>query len=404
MMNKGEIMNFDEYFLMDEQAVSDYIKYKTTLFETDELFVTEIGDGNLNYVFRVSDGDRSVIVKHSGHTARISDEFVLSTDRTIREGHLIQAHSHYVPDLVPQIILIDPIMKCVIMEDLKDYTILRTALQDGQTFPFLGQELGRYLAETLIRTSDFVMPAKEKKALQKEMINPELCEITEDLVYTEPFYNNFNRNELSEDLARVVDRIVYQDPALKSAVAQAKLKFLNKAESLIHGDLHSGSIFINSSGLKVIDPEFGFFGPAGYDLGNIIAHLFFAHTYASSSGRVDQALWIEQTLEEVLQTFRSQALTILQQETIDVALRDSSIFAGFINEIEKDAYIVAGLEIIRRIVGIAKVTDITSLQDDRITAETQLLLFATFLIKHPEQVRAFSSLFTLFDSSKESVA
>ncbi|WP_165983101.1 S-methyl-5-thioribose kinase [Macrococcus brunensis] len=397
-------MNFDEYFLMDEQAVSDYIKYKTTLFETDELFVTEIGDGNLNYVFRVSDGDRSVIVKHSGHTARISDEFVLSTDRTIREGHLIQAHSHYVPDLVPQIILIDPIMKCVIMEDLKDYTILRTALQDGQTFPFLGQELGRYLAETLIRTSDFVMPAKEKKALQKEMINPELCEITEDLVYTEPFYNNFNRNELSEDLARVVDRIVYQDPALKSAVAQAKLKFLNKAESLIHGDLHSGSIFINSSGLKVIDPEFGFFGPAGYDLGNIIAHLFFAHTYASSSGRVDQALWIEQTLEEVLQTFRSQALTILQQETIDVALRDSSIFAGFINEIEKDAYIVAGLEIIRRIVGIAKVTDITSLQDDRITAETQLLLFATFLIKHPEQVRAFSSLFTLFDSSKESVA
>lgn len=397
-------MNFDEYFLMDEQAVSAYIKDKTTLFETDELTVTEIGDGNLNYVFRVSDGERSVIVKHSGHTARISDEFVLSTDRTIREGHLIEAHSRYVPDLVPDIILIDPVMKCVIMEDLKDYTILRTALQDGQIFPFLGEELGRYLAETLIRTSDFVMPAKEKKALQKEMINPELCEITEDLVYTEPFYNNFNRNELSEDLAAVVERIVYQDSALKAAVAQAKLKFLNKAESLIHGDLHSGSVFINKSGLKVIDPEFGFFGPAGYDLGNIIAHLFFAHTHASSSGRVEQALWLEQTLDEVLRTFRSQALSILQQETIDVALRDASIFAGFINEIEKDAYIVAGLEIIRRIVGIAKVSDITSLEGDRTRAETQLLRFAVFLIKHPEQVRAYSSLFTLLDSSKESVA
>lgn len=56
------------------------------------------------------------------------------------------------------------------------------------------------MAETLINTSDFVLDAKKKKALQKDTINPELCEISEDFVFTEPFYDNFSRNEVSNDL------------------------------------------------------------------------------------------------------------------------------------------------------------------------------------------------------------
>lgn len=49
---------------------------------------------------------------------------------------------------------------------------------------------------------------------------------------------------------------------------------MNNAQALIHGDLHSGSIFINEKGIKVIDPEFAFYGPMGYDIGNVIGNLF----------------------------------------------------------------------------------------------------------------------------------
>ncbi|GGB11596.1 S-methyl-5-thioribose kinase [Macrococcus hajekii] len=397
-------MDFSTYFLMDEVAVAQYAREKIDKFNGNQLSVTEIGDGNLNYVFRVSDGEQSVIIKHSGVTARISDEFVLSTDRTIREGRLIEAHSRYVPDQLPEIISIDLVMKCVVMEDLKDYAILRTALQQGDICPHLGKSLGHYLSETLIRTSDFVLPAKEKKSLQKEMINPELCEITEDLVYTEPFYNNFSRNEISSELELFVEKYIYGDASLKAAVAQAKLKFLNKAESLIHGDLHSGSIFIKKDGLKVIDPEFGFFGPAGYDVGNVIAHLFFAYANAQASGREEQAIWLKSVVDEILATFREEALTILTENTYDIALRDTALFAAFITEIERDAYIVAGLELIRRIVGLAKVSDITQLHAERVNTEKKLLTFAKFLIQHPDKVRIYSSLFKIYEAGEEQVA
>lgn len=398
-------MAFEQYFLMDEAAVKDYIRKKTNIFSHDDLSVTEIGDGNLNYVFHITDGEQSVIVKHSGHIARISDEFKLSTDRTVREGAVLSIHGGFVPDLVPEIYLVDDVMKCVVMEDLSDYKILRHGLLDGHIYPYFGKHIGRYLAETLIRTSDFILPAKEKKELQKALINPELCEISEDLVYTEPFYNPLNRNEVSDALLPFVEQMLYKDDGIKRAVAAAKLKFLNKAECLIHGDLHSGSIFVNDNETKVIDPEFGFFGPAGYDLGNVLAHLFFAYAYAETKGRTEQQDWIFATVQEVLSEFKSRAHHLLLTETCDIALNQPATIASYIQEIERDAYVVMGLELIRRIVGLAKVADITEMDEAvRLQKEIQLIKFAKFLIQNPESVTIYPSLFSLYFDCQEKVA
>ncbi|RXK17270.1 S-methyl-5-thioribose kinase [Macrococcus sp. DPC7161] len=390
---------FEQYFLMDVEDVKQYVITKTQFFDHEDLTVSEIGDGNLNYVFRIEDHTgKSIILKHSGTVARISDEFQLSADRVIREGKLLQIHGTYVPQLVPEVYLIDEVMKCVIMEDLKDYQVLRTALQEGVIVNDLGKHLGTYLAETLIRTSDFVLKPKDKKALQKEMINPELCEISEDLVYTEPFYDHFNRNEISERLLPYVERIIYSDETLKDAVAKAKLKFLNQAQSLIHGDLHSGSVFVNRDALKVIDPEFGFFGPAGYDVGNVLAHLFFAYAHAKVHGNITQAEHIQSQIDAVIETFKQQAFTILENHTHDVALHHRSLFSSYIREILQDSYVICGLELIRRIVGLAKVSDITSLDEvSRLQVEVKLLLFAKQLIKHPEDAFVYPSIISIYE-------
>ena len=60
---------FDKYFLMECDDVVEYVKEKYDFFDKNaELSVNEIGDGNLNYVFRVQDEKtgKSVILKHSG--------------------------------------------------------------------------------------------------------------------------------------------------------------------------------------------------------------------------------------------------------------------------------------------------------------------------------------------------
>ena len=106
----------------------------------------------------------------------------------------------------------------------------------------------------------------------KSFINPELCEITEDLVLTEPYNDCNHRNNVFPPIADFVRRELYEDDALKLAVAKLKFEFMNNAQSLIHGDLHTGSIFVKQDSTRVFDPEFAFYGPMGYDIGNVVAN------------------------------------------------------------------------------------------------------------------------------------
>ena len=87
-------------------------------------------------------------------------------------------------------------------------------------------------------------------------------------------YNH--RNNVFPPNQGFVQKELYEDNALKLEAAKLKFEFMNNAQSLIHGDLHTGSIFINQEHTFVFDPEFAFYGPMGYDVGNIIANMFFA--------------------------------------------------------------------------------------------------------------------------------
>ncbi len=95
---------FDQYFLMKLSDVAQYAREKMILFDPDaQLDVTEIGDGNVNYIFRVWDAQsgKSVIIKQAGPTARISDAFVLSTDRARIEANMLILEHELAPGLVP---------------------------------------------------------------------------------------------------------------------------------------------------------------------------------------------------------------------------------------------------------------------------------------------------------------
>ena len=246
---------------MEAKDVIAYVKEKLSKFEHAKgLKCKEIGDGNLNYVFRVWDEKEniSVIVKQAGDTARISDEFKLSTNRIRIESDVLQLEDELAPGLVPKVYLFDSVMNCCVMEDLSDHTILRTALINHQIFPQLADDLTTFMVNTLLLTSDVVMNHKEKKELVKNYINPELCEITEDLVYSEPFTNHNKRNELFPLNEGWIREHIYSDKELRMEVAKRKFSFMTNAQALLHGDLHTGSVFVRDDSTKVIDPEFAF--------------------------------------------------------------------------------------------------------------------------------------------------
>ncbi|MCY6369933.1 S-methyl-5-thioribose kinase [Clostridium ganghwense] len=373
---------FDKYFLMDENDVIEYVKEKLDFFEdTTNLECKEIGDGNLNYVFRIVDknSNKSVILKHSGEDTRAKSGRKLNLDRNKIECKVMQLQSKYCSELVPEIYMYDEVMSCYAMEDLSNYTIMRTALVKNKTFDHFADNITTFMVNTLLPTTDVMLNHKEKKQLVKEHINPILCEISEQLVFTEPFTNFSNENIVLDSMKDFVEQTLYNDNSLRVECAKLKFNFMNNAQALLHGDLHTGSIFINEDDLKVIDPEFAFFGPIGYDVGNVIANLFLAWAHGFSTienedERSKYLLSIEKCIVDIVDMFKSKFIKKFRLEATDLLAKSEGFDNWYLKGVLEDTSGSVGLEMIRRIVGIAPVEDITSIKDEEKRAKVQKIL------------------------------
>lgn len=374
--------SFDSYFLMNPDDVKLYVREKIAGFaNAGKLSCKEIGDGNLNYVFRVLDEETgsSIIVKQAGETARISDDFKLSTNRIRIESNILKLQGELAPGLVPKVFLYDDTMNCCVMEDLSDHTILRTALLEQRIFPNLAEELSTFMVNTLLLTTDVVLEHKEKKELVKDYINPELCEISEDLVYTEPFNDCNNRNELFPANKEWIEKTIYGDDRLRLEAAKLKFAFMTNAQALVHGDLHTGSIFVKEDSTKVIDPEFAFYGPIGYDVGNVVANLIFAwanYTFTGSSNK-EYINWLESTMTETVDLFSKKFLASWQENVTDIMAKEKGFEKWYLDGVLADTAGIAGLELTRRIVGLAKVKDITSISDEKSRVQAERVCLET---------------------------
>jgi len=366
------------YFTMDESDVIQYAKSILDYFdENANLSCKEIGDGNLNYVFRIVDNStsKSIIIKQAGPVARISDEFKVSPDRNRIESCILKIQHDLAPGLVPKLYHYDSIMNCCVMEDLSDHTIMRTALMNYERFPLFVDHITTFMVNTLLLTSDVVMNHKEKKELVGNFINPDLCEITEDLVYTEPFFD-CPRNDVFEATKAFAANELWSDEKLLLETAKLKLEFMTNTQSLIHGDLHTGSIFVKEDSTKVIDPEFAFYGPAGYDVGNVIANLFFAYIHADAtmnynSVKEDYKQWICTTIEKVIDMFKDKFIKTWHEKSNERVASYKGFDEFYLAGIIEDTSAVTGLELCRRILGIAHVKDITSISDDKKRARAE---------------------------------
>lgn len=386
---------FDTYFLMKPADVVEYARERLDFFAPDaDLEGKEIGDGNINYIFKVWDKNsgKSVIIKQAGHTARISDAFVLSTDRTRIEAEILQLENKLAPGLVPVVYLYDDVMSTCCMEDLSDHEIMRSGLLRHVKYPLFADHITTFMVNTLLLTTDVVLDHKKKKEMVKSYINPELCEISEDLVYTEPFNDYKKRNIVYPPNAAWVKQELYDDQALVLECAKLKFEFLTNAQGLIHGDLHTGSIFIKPDSTKVIDPEFAFYGPIGYDTGNVIANLIFAWanadaTIADDDVRKDYCGWLEKTIVDVVDLFIQKWNVAWKDNVTEVFAKVPGFQEWYLGTVLRDTSAVTGLELSRRTVGLAQVKDLTTIPDEkaRMRAERICLTAAKMFIKNRGQ-------------------
>ena len=377
----------DHHVLLNCNTVIDYVFEKTDYFTNKEnLDARELSDGNINYVFKVWDtvSGKSLVVKQADKYLRSSGR-PLDVKRNKIEAEILQIEGKLAPGFVPEVYLYDDKMNVLVMEDISKYLNLRKELLLGKTFDFFAEEISTFISKTLVPTTDLILDRHEKKEWVQKFINIELCDISEDLVFTEPYYNYKNRNIHTEENASFIQKVLYEDDVLKEEVGLLRNNFMNNAQALVHGDLHSGSIFINENGIKVIDPEFAFYGPMGYDIGNVIGNLFFAWAYAEvqDTNNTKFIEWISSTIEKVLDLSMTKIKEHLTAN-VKLPLYNSIFLEKYVTSIREDSIGYAGTEIVRRTVGDSKVQEIYALEDlEKVKRIERLLtLFGTDLIKN----------------------
>ena len=378
---------FDTYFLMSPEDAIEYAKVKAPQknWDVDSMTCKEIGDGNLNFVFKVQDGNgSSIIIKQAGGTARISEDMVLDTDRNRIESEILELQGELAPGYVPEIYFYDTVMSACGMQDLSDHKIMRTAMLEHKVYPKFADQISTFMAQVLMGTTDIVMDHQEKKALQRKFINPELCDISEALVYTEPYNDELHRNNVYAPIADFVKEKLYEDKELECEAAKLKMDFMTRAQSLIHGDLHTGSIFINEETTMVFDPEFCFYGPMGYDIGNVVANMIFAWLNGDAYGNEEFCKWVESVIVDVVNMTMTKLEDYYKEHVTDTLCKNEAYRKYYMATILEDTAAVTGLEMIRRTVGMANVKDITTIADEakRARAEKICITAAIDFIKN----------------------
>ena len=381
-------MKYQEHFLLDCDEVISYVKEKNLFLENANLTVKEIGDGNINYIFKVEnkiDG-KSIVLKQADKLLRSSGR-PLDLTRSKIEANILRIENNLAPHYVPEIYFYDEIMCVLAMEDISEYKNLRTELIAGKIFLNFADNISEFLSRTLLLTTDLFMNKFEKKKNVKEFINPELCDISECLVFTEPYDNNRNRNIITAGNEEFVENTLYKNEDLHFAILKLREKFMNYSQSLIHGDLHSGSIFINEKGIKIIDPEFSFYGPMAYDIGNVIGNLYFplyrAKFFMEDSKKKEEFInWLEKCILDIPILFSEKCKLLWEKYSNDKLLKNKKFRDYYIENIIKDSLAYAGTEIIRRTVGDAKVLELTSLEtsEKKLELERRLINKAILMI------------------------
>ena len=379
--------------------------------------IREVGDGNLNLVFIVEGPSGGVVVKQALPYVRlVGDSWPLPLERSWFEYNALTEQARHAPGLTPEIFHFDRAQAMIVMEYLPPHIIMRKGLIRGVEYPRFAADIAEFLAATLFHTSVLAGSAAEHKA-RVELFAPNiaLCKITEDLVFTDP-YREASLNRWTRPYLDAHKRAFERDSALKVAAQRRKYQFMTSAQALIHGDLHTGSIMLTREDTRVIDPEFAFIGPIGFDVGAVVGNLllaFFAQEghEAAPARRNAYRDWILLQAEQVWTRFHDRFLALWRAARRGDAY-PADLFASeedrltvdkerarFMRILFEDTFAFAGAKMIRRIFGLAHVEDLEAIDDPerRARCEAKALRLARDLLV---DAKDFSGLAEVVDAAR----
>lgn len=377
-------------------ALSSRLGYtEDNAISAELLHISEVGDGNLNYVYIVRNPTTKaeIVIKQALPYVRcVGDSWPLSLERATFEHQALVSEREMCPDHVPEVYYFDPSLALIAMQYIPPpHVILRKSLIKREKNYDFATHLAKFMAETLFKSSFLAIdPCELRSRVCYWSKNSDMCALTEQVIFTDPFFKARHNSHTSPQLDHIVDTL-HSDSEIKLAAADLKTKFVTSTQALLHGDLHTGSVMVAESSTYVIDPEFAFYGPIGFDTGSLMANLLLSyfsqpgHRRESNDDTEDYAEWVLQQVIAVNDNFNYQFAELWRLHHEKLASREGepkefdspSVFLldkaqhKLLRELWWDTLGFAGIEMIRRTVGIAHVEDVQSISNIDVKAECE---------------------------------
>lgn len=303
---------------MNQEQIKDAVVKENLFSQKEDLTILEIGDGNINYVYRISNGKKSYILKYAADYLRSSGRTLGTKRNGIESSYYLfmEPIGPYFPTLYGR--SDDPAY--FIMEDLKEYESLYSHFLQRKRIDNIGEQLAQFCISACRRGMEF----------HGEVDNEEMTDITLRLVFTEPFNDEQGRNQVPEGLEEFVRKEIYTEELFQKS-QELKHRFIKDKETLLHGDLHDRSVWIKDT-IRILDSEFATCGPIGFDAGMLLGNLYLGYLYHHFSGNDDFALWLFCEMETFYHGTKVEMGPLFEQDMLTTA----------------------GLEMIRRTIGDAK--------------------------------------------------
>lgn len=267
----------------------EYIKSHTDIFkENEKLECEEIVASNdyidsfVNYIYRVKNSSgKSIVVKHAESYIRCFGEGgkLLTKNRIVQEYKSYVLRSAISPKFIPEVYYLDIENSLFIMEDIKDSITLRYSLAKGDTHCGLAKEVGEYLAYNAFCTSDLYLDSIEHKKLNKVFNNAEMRDIMENVSFKIDEWDDIKVDAEYDDEFIELKNFAMKRDGLVLEMHKMRDVFMNNAECIVHGDLHTSNIIVNKDNkINVIDMEYTFMGSYSADAGYLCANLMYQYT------------------------------------------------------------------------------------------------------------------------------
>lgn len=255
----------------DLKGITSFLRSKQWIAPDEKvLSARKPGEGNMNYTLRIRTSFRTFILKQSRDYVEKYPSIPAPKERAIIEGRFYEL-IQLIPELravTPEVAFMDEENSILMLEDLGDATDYSILYKSGKS-------LNDAEIEALMAFLSNLHRNISKADSSFDFSNENMRALNAEHIFHYPFLteNGFDLDSITPGLQEI--SLNYkQDSDLREAIDQLSKIYLGEGECLLHGDYYPGSWLSTLEGVKIIDPEFCFWGPAEFDLSVMLAHTY----------------------------------------------------------------------------------------------------------------------------------